>query len=261
MTKYTALPYLLTVAYWFVRKYSPEKLISKKEWHILRPTAESSRLISKYYLSTFYNIFTHQNETAFPSVSDYLNGLLCYLNGNRSLPHDLHSPQCFRWSEWQSGSTHIAIARRAVIFTTRGNSIYTMVNSSDISINKKVLFTNLKDMLEPIMFILGMMTCFGSRDWNKLWCLDLRHERYVNQLENLFLKMGIQEEVTDIFADHQKDLWVITSKGVWDAQRHCYLRLQPTVHQNSLLDIIRQDHQVPSFLRYWRSHHIWYSKR
>lgn len=134
-----------------------------------------------------------------------------------------------------------------MIFTTRGNinlydgKQFRYIHQQEGSVYK------LKGYAGAYHVYIGHDDLLWVKDWNKLWCLDLRHERYVNQLENLFLKMGIQEEVTDIFADHQKDLWVITSKGVWDAQRHCYLRLQPTVHQNSLLDIIRQDHQLLLF--------------
>lgn len=52
------------------------------------------------------------------------------------------------------------------------------------------------------------------KDQGKLMCLDLRKERYMQNLEDYFRGWGIQQPVEDVFVDDQCKLWLLTSEGL-----------------------------------------------
>ena len=63
------------------------------------------------------------------------------------------------------------------------------------------------------------------KDYGKAWCLDLRHERYLKQPEQVFSETGIREKVNDLFVDSEKGLWLVSSKGIWETRKKRYLLL------------------------------------
>ena len=63
------------------------------------------------------------------------------------------------------------------------------------------------------------------KDYGKVWCLDLRHERYLKQPEQVFSETGIREKVNDLFVDSEKGLWLVSSKGIWETRKKRYLLL------------------------------------
>lgn len=127
-----------------------------------------------------------------------------------------------------------------MIFTTRGNiNLYDGKQFRYIHQQENTVYT-LKNYYGAYHVYVGPNDLLWVKDWKKLWCLDLRHEKYVCQLEKLFQEMGIKDQVTDLFADQQKGLWIVTDKGIWDYARECYLNLPFPLHDQMLLDVIRQ---------------------
>ena len=63
------------------------------------------------------------------------------------------------------------------------------------------------------------------KDYGKAWCLDLRHERYLKQPEQVFSETGIREKVNDLFVDSEKGLWLVSSKGIWETRKKRYILL------------------------------------
>ena len=61
------------------------------------------------------------------------------------------------------------------------------------------------------------------KDYQKMWCLDLRRERYLQRPADVFREMGLTDTVTDLFVDEEKGLWLVTDKGLFDATRKRYL--------------------------------------
>ena len=52
------------------------------------------------------------------------------------------------------------------------------------------------------------------KEWQKLRCFDLRHNRYVSNFDSLFRSVGIADEVTDLFIDSDKKMWVVPPRAV-----------------------------------------------
>lgn len=52
------------------------------------------------------------------------------------------------------------------------------------------------------------------KEWQKLRCFDLRHNRYVSNFDSLFRSVGVADEVTDLFIDSDKKMWVVTPRAV-----------------------------------------------
>ena len=61
------------------------------------------------------------------------------------------------------------------------------------------------------------------KDYRRMWCLDLRHECYLQRPADVFREMGLTDTVTDLFVDEEKGLWLVTDKGLFDATRKRYL--------------------------------------
>lgn len=52
------------------------------------------------------------------------------------------------------------------------------------------------------------------KDWRRLRCFDLRHNCYVSNFDSLFRSKGVEDEVTDLFIDSDKKMWVVTSAAI-----------------------------------------------
>lgn len=83
------------------------------------------------------------------------------------------------------------------------------------------------------------------KKWRHLWCLDLRHEAYVRQPSDIFRQLGLSDEVTDLFVDGQKKLWLVTEKGLWDTEQKRYLAVP--VRPHVLLDLACRDGRLYLF--------------
>ncbi len=75
------------------------------------------------------------------------------------------------------------------------------------------------------------------KDHHRVWCLDLRHERYLHRPADVFRQMGLHDRVTDLFVDSQRALWLVTRKGLWQASRKRYIGLPPRSGELQDLDV------------------------
>ena len=114
-----------------------------------------------------------------------------------------------------------------MVFTTRGNiNLYDgmqfrYIHRSDSDICPLASYTGAYHVY------VGEDDLLWVKEWKKAWCLDLRHERYLKQPADVFRRMGATEEVTDLFLDSEKALWLVTSKGLWDTKNRRWLALPP----------------------------------
>jgi AraC-like DNA-binding protein len=65
------------------------------------------------------------------------------------------------------------------------------------------------------------------KNWNGLLCLDLRHQRYMDNLAALFRKMGFHQPVSDLFLDSGREVWALTPRGLQRAGDKCCYPLPP----------------------------------
>ncbi len=132
-----------------------------------------------------------------------------------------------------------------MVFTTQGN-----INLYD-GMRFHYIHRNDSD-LHPLRHYHGAYHVYvGDNDrlWIKnykhMWCLDLRHERYLTHPEEVFRDMGLAEEVTDLFADSEHGLWLVTERGLWDGRRKKYL--PQTTFNGDLQDVETADSLVYLF--------------
>lgn len=112
-----------------------------------------------------------------------------------------------------------------MVFTTRGNiNLYDGSRFRYIHKTDKHVY-ELPDYHGAYHVYAGKNDWLWVKDWNKLWCLDLKHERYVENLDLLFEDWGVPDKVTDLFIDSQQGIWPVTAKGVWNLRNQTYLRL------------------------------------
>lgn len=51
------------------------------------------------------------------------------------------------------------------------------------------------------------------KDHKKLLCMNLRTERYVSNIEDVFRRMGVKERICDFFIDADKNIWLVVDAG------------------------------------------------
>lgn len=132
-----------------------------------------------------------------------------------------------------------------MVFTTRGNiNLYDGMRFHYMHRNDSDVYT-LDHYRGAYHVYVGDHDRLWVKDYRRMWCLDLRHERYLKHPEKVFRDMGLKETVTDFFVDSEKGLWLVTSTGLWDGQRKCYLSL--TGHEGELQDVEVQDDHLYLF--------------
>ena len=70
------------------------------------------------------------------------------------------------------------------------------------------------------MYMQAITTGFGAKNTAKYGVLTYDMRQYLKNPETVFLETGIREKVTDLFVDSEKDLWLVTPKGIWEAKRN-----------------------------------------
>lgn len=132
-----------------------------------------------------------------------------------------------------------------MVFTTKGNiNLYDGWKFHYIHRQDEAVY-KLDDYNGAYHVYIGHNDWLWVKNWKSLWCLDLKHERYIHHLAQQFNAMGLKDKVTDLFVDQQKALWLITHKGIWDTTRKRYLNMPKELF--SLLDIARQNHYLYLF--------------
>lgn len=133
-------------------------------------------------------------------------------------------------------------------FTTLGNiNLYDGMRFHYIHRNDSDVYA-IKDYHGHYHVYVGRHDRLWVKDYGKVWCLDLRHERYLKNPGTIFLETGVREKVTDLFLDSEKDLWLVTPKGVWEAKRKRYLLLPKDAGE--LQDVEVSNHQIYLFFSY-----------
>lgn len=95
------------------------------------------------------------------------------------------------------------------------------------------------------------------KNWNKLKCFSLKHDRYICNFDSLYSSFGISgEEVTDLFVDSKKCLWVVTPTHIANTSEGFRIERQPT--DTNLQDI--EWHSGNFYLFYGNSEVRCYSK-
>lgn len=127
-----------------------------------------------------------------------------------------------------------------MVFTTRGNiNLYDGWQFRYIHRHDEAVY-RLEDYTGAYHVYIGKDDWLWVKNWKSLWCLDLKHERYIHHPEQQFSAMGLTDKVTDLFVDGTKTLWLVTKKGVWDTTRKRYLNLPQNQKSPVLLDVVRQ---------------------
>ena len=60
------------------------------------------------------------------------------------------------------------------------------------------------------------------KDWQKLLCMDIRNMSYTKNIKSYFKRMGVNEKINDFFIDSQKNIWLITDRGLLNFDLHKY---------------------------------------
>lgn len=95
------------------------------------------------------------------------------------------------------------------------------------------------------------------KNWFKVKCFCLKHDRYINDFDSLYTSLGIEdEEITDLFVDSGKHLWVVTPTHIVNTTAG--FRIKRKAGDASLQDIER--HEGESFLFYSNSEVRCYDK-
>ena len=95
------------------------------------------------------------------------------------------------------------------------------------------------------------------KNWFKVKCFCLKHDRYINDFDSLYASLGIEdEEITDLFVDSGKHLWVVTPTHIVNTTTGFRIERKPG--DASLQDIER--HEGESFLFYSTSEVRGYDK-
>lgn len=84
-----------------------------------------------------------------------------------------------------------------MVFTTRGNiNLYDGMRFHYIHRNDSDVYT-LDHYRGAYHVYVGDHDRLWVKDFRRMWCLDLRHERYLKHPEKVFRDMGLKETVTD----------------------------------------------------------------
>jgi AraC-like DNA-binding protein/sugar lactone lactonase YvrE len=72
---------------------------------------------------------------------------------------------------------------------------------------------------------IGKKDLLWVKTYRSLACFDLKHKRYIEDIDKLLKKMDITGKVEDIFLDSFRDLWVVTPKGLQRSGYKTYYNL------------------------------------
>lgn len=106
--------------------------------------------------------------------------------------------------------------------------------------------------LYPLSAYDGFYRIYQSRDsilWikdsHKLMCVDLRTEKYVQDLGSYFRKIGFKTAINDVFVDARKRLWLLTD-GKLLLEDHS-LALDISAHEGTLQDLATEKNNLYLF--------------
>ena len=75
------------------------------------------------------------------------------------------------------------------------------------------------------MYMQAITTGFGSKNTAKYGVLTYDMNNTSKILRQYSSKQVYGKKVTDLFVDSEKDLWLVTPKGIWEAKKKRYLLL------------------------------------
>lgn len=63
------------------------------------------------------------------------------------------------------------------------------------------------------------------KDWQKLLCMDVRTMSYTKDIKAFFAHLGVKDKIKDFFVDSNKNIWLVTDRGLLNVERKQYYRL------------------------------------
>ena len=73
------------------------------------------------------------------------------------------------------------------------------------------------------------------KNFKQVWCADLKTNQYVSHLEAYFRNEGVRGSVIDLFVDSSLQIWLLTSRGLWNGQFGQMLKI--SAHWGQLQDV------------------------
>jgi ligand-binding sensor domain-containing protein len=102
-----------------------------------------------------------------------------------------------------------------MVFTTHGNiNLYDGMNFHYIHRSDSSIY-ELNNYHGAYHVYIGEDDLLWVKDFKRVWCLDVKHEQYLDSPERIFMMYGLREKVQDLFVDSEKRLWCLTKNGLW----------------------------------------------
>jgi AraC-like DNA-binding protein len=129
----------------------------------------------------------------------------------------------------------LQLADGRMVVTTAGNvNIYDGYQFSYIH-KKDNYYYPLPDYLGYYHLYIDKAGRLWVKDWQKLLCMDVRKMSYTKDIRVFFGSLGVRDKVLDFFVDSEKDIWLVTTRGILNLKQKRYY--QSLKNAGRLLDI------------------------
>jgi outer membrane protein assembly factor BamB len=124
------------------------------------------------------------------------------------------------------------------VFTTHGNiNLYDGMNFHYIHRSDSSIY-ELNNYHGAYHVYIGEDDLLWVKDFKRVWCLDVKHEQYLDSPERIFMMYGLREKVQDLFVDSEKRLWCLTKNGLWHKGAKKFITLPDDVGELQDLDVM-----------------------
>ncbi len=125
-----------------------------------------------------------------------------------------------------------------MVFTTHGNiNLYDGMNFHYIHRSDSSIY-ELNNYHGAYHVYIGEDDLLWVKDFKRVWCLDVKHEQYLDSPERIFMMYGLREKVQDLFVDSEKRLWCLTKNGLWHKGAKKFITLPDDVGELQDLDVM-----------------------
>lgn len=125
-----------------------------------------------------------------------------------------------------------------MVFTTHGNiNLYDGMRFHYIHRNDSNVY-ELSNYRGAYHVYIGENDLLWVKDFKRVWCLDVKHERYLDSPESIFRDYGLKDKVLDLFVDSEKRLWFFTEKGLWHKDAKKYITTPSDAGELQDLDVM-----------------------